>query len=307
MGYEKRLNSDFTDVPTLPMTHYTKYVFFSDCHRGVGNNNDNFLKNQNNYFAALSHYYKNGYVYIEVGDGDELWENRDYKNIIDIHNNIFWLLSLFYRENRLFMLYGNHDMVKKNNKYVEKNCCKYFCSVSQEFDSLFQNMKYYSGLIIKSNASEITLNVTHGHQADTWNSVFWKLSRFLVRYLWSSLEYRGVLDPTSAAKNNTRKNKTEKKLINYATHKGLFLLTGHTHKPTLGAQNPHYFNCGSCVHPRCITCIELTGFNIRLVKWHSGINPLNNTAYSYPQYPVYIKREILADSNLLNIKNIPAK
>ena len=67
----------------------------------------------------MQHYYKMGYTYIELGDGDELWENRNMKQIIEVHSNIFLLLSRFYEKNRLFMLYGNHDMIKKNKRYIE--------------------------------------------------------------------------------------------------------------------------------------------------------------------------------------------
>ena len=57
-----------------------------------------------------SYYYEQGYIYIELGDGDELWECRDLTQIIDIHSNVFWLMSKFYYEHRFFMLYGNHDL-----------------------------------------------------------------------------------------------------------------------------------------------------------------------------------------------------
>ena len=43
MSYIKRLDRAFEHAPVLPITPQTKYVFFSDCHRGTGNNNDNFL------------------------------------------------------------------------------------------------------------------------------------------------------------------------------------------------------------------------------------------------------------------------
>lgn len=44
-------------------------------------------------------------------------------------------------------------------------------------------------------------------------------------------------------------------------------MTGHTHRPMLGDKNTRYFNTGSCVHPRCITCIEIENGEISLVKW----------------------------------------
>ena len=66
-----------------------KIVLMSDCHRGTGDWSDTFLKNQNIYFSALMNYYEKGYTYIELGDGDELWENKRMKDISEIHNNVF--------------------------------------------------------------------------------------------------------------------------------------------------------------------------------------------------------------------------
>ncbi len=285
MSYIKRLNNAFTNAPVLPITNNTKYVFFSDCHRGTGNSNDNFLKNSNCYFAALQYYYQNSYTYIEVGDGDELWENRNMKQIIEIHGDIFEQLRKYNNQRRLYMLYGNHDMSKKYS------------------DPLFENIQIHEGLIFQPDIPSTKIYVTHGHQADYLNSVLWKLARFLVRYLWTPLERLGFLDPTSAAKNNTKKEKIENRYINYSHRTGNILMTGHTHRPTLSDTSIPYCNCGSCVHPKCITCIELCGYKMNLVKWCSSVENTHyfNNIYnqSKPIYPVYIKREIIA-SRLLN-------
>ena len=43
---------------------------------------------------------------------------------------------------------------------------------------------------------------------------------------------------------------------------------GHTHRPYFASEGqPPYFNDGSCVHPRCITGIEILKGNIQLIKW----------------------------------------
>ena len=67
MSLESRLSRSFQSAPILPLHYYSRYVLFSDCHRGCANSNDNFLKNQNLYFSALQHYYQNGFTYIEIG------------------------------------------------------------------------------------------------------------------------------------------------------------------------------------------------------------------------------------------------
>ena len=46
------------------------------------------------------------------------------------------------------------------------------------------------------------------------------------------------------------------------------MLAGHTHRPLLPKPGEgFYLNDGSCVHPRCITAIELENGKLTLVKW----------------------------------------
>jgi len=267
MSYYTRISDAFKDAPILPLTKESKYILISDCHRGNGTTNDNFLKNQNLYFAALSYYYRHNFTYIELGDGDELWENRRMQDITEIHSDVFWLLDKFHQKNRLYMLYGNHDIVKKRQQYLNRTCpvCAY--AQKPEFHGLLATLDFYSGLILDDRQAEKQVYLTHGHQADFLNSVLWPLARFLVRYVWSLLEHLAFKDPTSAAKNNTHKIKIEKRLTRWATAENHILVTGHTHRPMLGTPDSPYFNTGSCVHPRCITGIEIENSCFTLVKW----------------------------------------
>lgn len=278
MNYQTRLNEAFNQAKRLPLNYHSRYVIISDCHRGTGNSGDGFLKNQHLYFAALMDYYKKGYTYIELGDGDELWENRRMRQIMETHNNVFWLLSLYYKEDRLVMLYGNHDIVKKSDQYTAAQF-KVYPDSSGRLLPLFPDMPFYSGLILENhlvcpNKSDeptepcpVDLYLTHGHQADSLNSTWWLLARFLVRYLWTPLKHFGVLDPTSAAKNYKVKEITEKRLSEWAKKEAHILIAGHTHRPLLNSNDLSYINSGSCVHPRCITCLEIEKGCITLVKW----------------------------------------
>lgn len=144
----KRLNQVYNSAKYIPIDYSSKIVIMSDCHRGIGNWGDNFAHNQNVYFAALSHYYRKGYTYIELGDGDELWENRSYDLIIDTHNNVFWLLSEFQKSQRLYMLYGNHDIVKRNNPYIKKVCTSKNNPCEKNDITLFNSISFYEGLIL---------------------------------------------------------------------------------------------------------------------------------------------------------------
>lgn len=285
MSYRSRLDRAFKNAPVLPLDNSTKYVFFSDCHRGIGSNNDNFTKNAATYLAALQYYYQYGFTYIEAGDGDELWENRSLEPILEVHDDVFSKLCQFHNQKRLYMLYGNHDMIKK------------------DMPPIFSDTPFYEGLILRSANPQISVLITHGHQADLMNSSLWKFTRFLVRHLWAPLENFGVLDPTSASKNSNKKARLEKKYLSYAKENDCHLLAGHSHRAVLGTPALPYHNCGCCVFPKHITCIELCGYQISLVKWYFTAERSShfNSIYSQcpPTFPVYVKREVIASQSVI--------
>lgn len=69
MSYFSRLSKAFEGAPILPLTGTSRYAIISDCHRGDGSSGDNFLKNQNLYFTALSYYFNHGFPILSLGMG----------------------------------------------------------------------------------------------------------------------------------------------------------------------------------------------------------------------------------------------
>lgn len=291
MRYFKEIRKILNTADKYYIDEESKIIIFSDIHRGDGGWSDNFSANQNIYFAALDYYYKNNYNYIENGDADELWENKDMLVIKEMHSDVFWLMSKFYDENRLYLIYGNHDMDKKNKKYANK----YFSELKDKSRgitySLFPRIKMNEGLVLQyKNKGEML--IIHGHQVDFINNELWKLSKFLVRYLWRPLEVIGVNNPTRAAKNNDKKEKIDNILSNCCIKEKCIIISGHTHRPMFPTvKNIPYFNGGSCVHPRCITGIEIVGGSISLIKW-SVKTKGNNT--------LVVTRDVLGGPNKLD-------
>jgi UDP-2,3-diacylglucosamine pyrophosphatase LpxH len=268
MNTLKGISQVFESAEEILFDQCSRIVLMSDCHRGVGNWIDNFSKNQNLYFAALTHYYNKNYTYIEIGDGDELWENANLTDIINVHSDAFWLLSKFFNKDRLYFIFGNHDMVKRDISFVKSNLYQYYNEPQKRYIPLFENIKIHEGLVLRHRNTDDKILIIHGHQADYINDKLWKLSRFLVRYLWKPLESLGVNDPTSTAKNYKKKDAVEKKLTEWVKREGRILIAGHTHRPSFpDVGDEPYFNDGSCVHPRCITAIEIIQNSIVLVKW----------------------------------------
>lgn len=264
MSCRKRLNRAYRQAVHLTLDPCCKYAIISDCHRGCGTANDNFLKNQHLHFAAMEYYYKKGFFHIELGDGEELWENYDTERIRECHSNVYWMFYLFETKHRLIRVFGNHDMELKgkNVTYPVASACN-----SQPVASGFEEC-----VLLENNRGR-DICLLHGHQADTFNSVFWKVSRFLVRYLWKPLERFGVNDPTSAARNYQKQKTYEACMAAWAEEMDMYLIAGHSHRPALSEEGGLYINAGSCVHPRCITAIEIENQSILLVKWSVTTRP----------------------------------
>lgn len=175
---DKKLDKIFKISKKMEIDDNTKIVIMSDCHRGTGDNLDNFVKNQNIYLVALKYYYDSGFTYIELGDGDEMWEVKNYRDIVDIHLEVFKELKKFHDKGRLIMIYGNHDIVKKDLNVVKDNFYKYHNKITQKEESLLENLVVPESLILNYKGYDIFL--IHGHQVDFFNSTLWRLSRFLV-------------------------------------------------------------------------------------------------------------------------------
>ncbi len=275
MSANKRLQKAYESAKRIPFSDTSKFIFFSDCHRGDNSFADDFANNRNIYFHALNHYYREGFQYCELGDGDELWENVYFEPIFEAHKNVFQLLRQFHLESRLHMVWGNHDMVYRNPGYVEKHLTHYFEPIEGKDMALFEGIVYHEALVLQHEVTGQEIFCTHGHQADWWNYVCWRIGRFLVRVLWKPLQVVGIADPTSPAKNYKELIRIERRIKRWILKNKLKMtITGHTHRPRFPepGQIP-FFNDGSCVHPRSITGIELEKGEISLVKWHIDTKP----------------------------------
>lgn len=262
----QKLDRIFARSLQLDIDDTCKLVIMSDCHRGDGGNYDNFLKNQNIYEEALLYYYNKDFTYIELGDGDDMWEVSNYRDILKEHIDTFRILKKFYDENRFLMLYGNHDMCKKSKNILQKYFSQFENGDTGKKEDLFNLLTVYESLVFHYKNKDIFM--IHGHQVDLFNSTFWKLSRFLVRHVWKPLEHIGLQDPTSAAKNYRVSKAVEKRLEKWSQQNNKIIIAGHTHRPIYPKIGQSlYFNDGSCIHPNGITCLEIENGMITLVKW----------------------------------------
>ncbi len=268
MSANRRITRAFNNAKMLSLNEDSKYIFFSDCHRGDNSFADDFARNRKIYNHAMSTYFSKGFTYIELGDGDELWENN-FTSIFKANKDTFLILKKFHDLNRLHFIWGNHDMDYKSSKHIQKNLASYYEDATEENKEFMPNASFSEAIQLQNDNGK-SIFLLHGHQADWFNYTFWKLSRFLVRFLWKPLQIIGIKDPTSPAQNFKELIKVERHLEKWIKkNNNQVIVTGHTHRPRFPQPNElPYFNDGSCVHPRCITGIEIENYEITLIKWH---------------------------------------
>lgn len=252
--YKVYLNSD-----RIIIDDNSKIIIMSDCHRGINTNKDNFKNVEPIFIESLKYYLSNEYTYIELGDGDELWENNDINKIIKAHYNSFKIMSKLYENNRFYMLYGNHDMSKKDINVLSK--LEYYDNLP-----LFPNIKIRESLILKYDNNDILL--IHGHQGDYINDKMWILGKFISKYVWSYLESFKTKLANEETYNNSDIGLTKQRFINWSIIYNKMIIAGHTHKISFPNIKEHmYFNDGSASYNNYITGIEIVNGSISLVKW----------------------------------------
>jgi len=285
---------NISDMKTfeLPFADESRYIVFSDCHRGDGTAGDEFARNSMVYKFALEYYLGEGFSYIELGDAEELWENSEFTQIYITHTSVYDVLAKFHdpdpQRTRYIKIWGNHDLDWQDDVGPLR--------------AIFPGIEVYEAAIIREKGDSSLFSpvggailLIHGHQADPvcygWRA---RVSRWMVRNLWRRVQNLNILDPTTrAAENPGRCNEIDRIIRDRALFpKGtgnraqslitLITVAGHTHRPVFAglslterrlleggargmpgiarrdAPEPTYYNTGACVLPRCITGIEIT-------------------------------------------------
>jgi UDP-2,3-diacylglucosamine pyrophosphatase LpxH len=277
----------------------TRIAIFSDLHRGVSDGADDFFHNRLIFGYALYHYYENGFTYVELGDGDELYENRKLADIVQAHGDIFGALNAFHNENRFYYVLGNHNIQMGKPRWLRKAVE----GARTHFPELFLNLRVYKTLKLGER-----IFLVHGHQGDLINDFLAPFGRFWVRYVWRPLQaVAGFKDPARPAENEKKRNKLEEAILSWARAKRVVVIAGHTHRSMFSAlskqdrklgqknEEPNYFNCGSGVHPRCVTGLEIQDMTIELVKWHIVADPRGEGCLKVARQPIKDCRRGLND------------
>jgi hypothetical protein len=143
---------------------------------------------------------------------------------------------------------------------------------------------------VRHSATGTFIFAYHVHLVPNIHDRFWRFGRFAVRYGWSRLQAFGIKDPTRPSQDRNKQHEVETLIKQWIrANDDQVVICGHTHRPEFPyAGEEPYFNTGSCVHPRCITCIELDRGMISLVKWWVTVDQVVSE-----KGPVYVMREVI--------------
>lgn len=254
----RRLSTLYHSAREVLFDDTSRLVFFSDCHRGDRSQNDAFMVNEPLFVQALTHYLELGFTYFEVGDGDELWQNRRLHDVVRSHRPIFNLLHRFEAQNRLHLILGNHDVAENKRKAAEKD-----------------GMRMEDGLILRHRRTNQKLFVLHGHQADFKSDVLSPISRLFVRHIWRHVQQWPVSQWVQEAIPAAKFGGIERRLMAWMRSNDPALICGHTHRSVMAkAGELPYFNTGSWIEPNIATGLEVQDGMIQLVRWMA--NPVTH-------------------------------
>ncbi|NLR60275.1 metallophosphoesterase [Chitinophaga polysaccharea] len=297
----------------------SRFIIFSDQHKGGKDGADDFMAAESSYLAALRHYGEQQFTFINLGDCEELWECTP-KKVLAANQVSLMAEARFLQEKKYFRIFGNHDLE-----------WRYAVPRQQFLKPLFgRKLKVYEGLILQTSYREQTYHIflTHGHQGDL-RSDGNAFSKWFVAAIWTPVQrYFNVrMDTLSdsydlADRHNSLMYEWSK------NYQKTFLISGHTHKPVFASLDhidrltkqlekaqsqgnsaevhilqqalaarraeyagkqfvktmarPSYFNTGCCCFSDGdITGIEIANGFIRLVKWK------NDTRTVLEESPLY--------------------
>jgi len=271
-------------VLNLDLKEDSKFIILSDCHRGLGDRADEFAWSESVFVGALNHYLDKEFTYIELGDGEELWENGEDQNDAQ-HNTDIGLAGIFTHHkrsyeviqkfadqipNKLYLLAGNHDDFRHQPNFYKKNCKQVQFENGTSFLKNYEH-DVYDAIMLKmpnnnqdgDQKKEILL--VHGHHGDLNSDRHIPISSWFVNKVWKPLQLIGISDPTRASLNKNIADVLHSRIAEWAWNNKKHVIVGHTHVPHLAEQknlseknNYFYTNTGSCINLGGITGIEIS-------------------------------------------------
>jgi len=216
------------DEPALPCdVAAARFIIFSDHHKGARNHADDFRKCERAYNAALAYYFERGYSLIELGDVEELWEERP-RPVLKTYRHTLELTAAFHAAGRYHRVFGNHDDLWSFEGKVESLLGPLFpgLAVRESIRLNVQDGDRHLGIIF----------LVHGHQGTTASDKLGAFARLPVRYIWRPIQRLFKVSLNTPATDWRLREGHNRALYEWAARQSqLVLIAGHTHRPVFEA------------------------------------------------------------------------
>jgi UDP-2,3-diacylglucosamine pyrophosphatase LpxH len=205
----------------IPLGPESRYIVFSDHHKGSRDRADNFWQCEETYLKALDYYYENGYNLVILGDAEELWR-EEAQNVLEAYANIFHSEARFHPQ-RYIRIHGNHDNLWEDTQMVKKY-----------LDPFFPAIDVKRGLVLQFDdergvSGEIFL--VHGHQG-TLDSDFLDFFPPIVLPYFRYVQFLSNLGRITPAQDDNLRAEHDTKMYRWASNRRkLIFIAGHTHRP----------------------------------------------------------------------------
>lgn len=274
----RRLTQLYQRAKVVPFDDSSKFVLFSDLHRGDKTQSDAFSQNEGIFLWAMRRYFEQGFTYIEVGDGDDLWCQRSFQKIRQVYERVFEMIHQFDRRGRLYFILGNHEIVGGRRNAMAKD-----------------GIPAHEALVLEHRRTKQRLFIFHGHQADFMNDRFILISRLMVRYIWGRVKSSGLAQIACRFGTSRGSERIRSRIMDWIERGGPVVICGHTHQPTSPREGSvPYFNLGACHNPGFLTGIEISEGKISLVKWLTDQVLPSPAQPSYQRVPISPPTELSA-------------
>lgn len=283
---QRRLDQILKSAPELPFDDHSKIILLSDAHRGDRGVHDEFAANEDLFVHALSHYALAGFTYIELGDGDDLWQTPRFSDIERAYPRVFTLLHQFQQQNRLHLILGNHEVQGRQYYRVNKG-----------------EWNVGEGLVLRHRQTGQRLFAVHGHQIDFWCDQLSLLTQQLVwSAKWGSQQVGSAANSFASQQRRalinlatglwarwyaSQQQKQTQQMIDWVKSRHQPAIVGHTHLPQFpNRDHTPCFNTGSCINPGYLTGIEIQDGLLRFVKWFATGSQVYQYSLLAPARPI---------------------
>jgi hypothetical protein len=209
----------------LTLTQNSRYVIFSDHHKGERDRADGFKPCEASYLTALDHYFSENFNLIVLGDAEELWQNP-LPRVMESYPEVLKSEARYYPDCYI-RFSGNHDNAWELKDLVRQYLDPYFPGIEIRKELIFE---FRDELDVQG---EILL--LHGHQGTLDSDFFDFIPPHILPY-YHQFQNKTGLGQTSPSQDAYDRSIQDNQMYTWASQQDkLILIAGHTHRPIWGS------------------------------------------------------------------------